>query len=260
MGEEYGPAIDMWMPNWLFYGALSGLPGTELSIVLHKTACNGFCSATDVANYFISGSGGAHKSVHFIVGKDGSVIQCVHLVDGAGGNCCLEDGHDPYWDYFVNKYGNINDCTYSIEHEDWTNDNSDPMPQAQVDASHKLVLFLVQTKHIPLDHIKTHQSLDPISRARCPGPTYDMAGLISYLEANLSTLPTFDQIWNSIIVARKPTGIYNALNSLYTTGGAAAILGAPTSQEEALPSGHVFQNFQTGYVYWDGSIHLFKYA
>jgi hypothetical protein len=79
MGAEYPPAIDMFItdPAWVFTDALQGLSGNQLSIVIHKTACNGFCSATDVANFFHNDRVG-HKSAHFIVGRDGSVVQVVH--------------------------------------------------------------------------------------------------------------------------------------------------------------------------------------
>lgn len=227
MGAEYGPAIDMFGSPWGFPGALSGLSPDQLSIVLHKTACNGFCSATDVANYFLSST--SQKSVHFVVGKDGSVIQVVHLVDGAAGNCCLEAGHDPYWDPFLATYGNLNRCTYSIEHEDWSADNSDTMPQAQIDTSFALVLWLCQQFHIPPSHIKGHNTLDPVSRARCPGPTYPMSQLIAYVEAHMIT-PTppptpnpnqraaFLAEWTAVVPAMTNSGIADAAWTDYQAG------------------------------------------
>src|SRR5258708_34256696 len=118
MGVEYPPAIDMFIddPAWVFTNALQGLSGDQLSIIIHKTACNGFCSATDVANSFHNDTKD-HKSAHFIVGRDGSVIQVVRLRHGAGGNCCVQPGYDPYWDPYLKKYANLNKSTISIEHE-----------------------------------------------------------------------------------------------------------------------------------------------
>ena len=266
MGAEYGPAIDMWMPDWVFTDALVNLSGEDLSIVEHKTACGGFCSATDIAQYFIDGSGGAHKSVHFVVGRDGSVIQCVHLKDGAGGNCCLEAGHDPFWDPYARRFGNLNTCTISIEHEDWTADNSQAMTQAQIDASFALNLWLVQKFHIPPSHIKGHDTLDPVSRARCPGPTYPMSQLIAFVEAHMQPtlegepLAAFTALWNSIVPGlRMDTGIADYIKSLFAAGSWGNMPGAPTGPEHPYTNGRVFQNFQTGFVIWDGQPHLFTY-
>jgi hypothetical protein len=229
MGAEYGPAIDMFGSPWGFPGALAGLSGDQLSIVNHKTACGSFCTATDVANSFHSPN--FPHSTHFVVGRDGSVIQVVHLADGAAGNCCLENGHDPYWDPFLATYSNLNRCTFSIEHEDWTSDNSQPMTQAQIDASFALNLWLCQKFSIPPSHIKGHNTLDAISRARCPGPTYPMDQLIAYVEAHLNPQPapppqpTADQLnaAKAIFTAVLPnvrvgTGIYNMWLTDYLLG------------------------------------------
>lgn len=108
--------------NRVFIGALTKVPASDLSIVIHKTACGAPCTAESVANYFATDANGS--STHFIVGLDGEVVQCVSLADGAGGNCCLEAGHDTYWDGLAAKYGNLNLCTISVEHVDTTSDNS----------------------------------------------------------------------------------------------------------------------------------------
>lgn len=147
------------------------------AIVIHKTA--GFHTAQQVAQYFIDAALG--PSVHYIVGLDGTVVQCVSEDKGAGGNCCLENGHDPFWDSYAQKYGNLNLCTLSIEHVDPATDNSTPCPQAQVDASFQLVWYLCQKYHISANHIKPHSSLDPISRALCPG-NYPFHQLLQYVE------------------------------------------------------------------------------
>lgn len=240
MGVEYQPAIDMFIdsPAWVFTDALAGLPGSELSIVLHKTASGGFQTATEVAQYFINDVA-THKSVHFIVGRDGSVIQVVHLKDGAGGNCCLESGHDTYWTSFQQKYGNLNRCTISIEHEDWTVLNTQAMTPEQIDASFKLVHWLVNKFNVPVSHIKGHNTLDPISKAHCPGSTYPMSELINSFSSSSPTPPPVDtpdyQLQASIaewksIVADIPmnTGIYDAWLSDYRSG---IFRGPPLSDE-----------------------------
>lgn len=208
MSVDYPSAIDMIIsdPAWVFTDALLGVPNNELTIVLHKTACGNICSATDVANFFRNDTQG-HKSVHFIVGRDGEVVQVVALKDGAGGNCCLETGHDPYWDESFHKYGNLNRCTISIEHEDWSSDNSQAMTTAQVAASFAVVEWLVAKYNLnPLSQIKGHNTLDPISRNRCPGPTYPFDSLIKGLTLvlpNAAMSQAARESWNSVFLAMR---------------------------------------------------------
>lgn len=227
--------------NRVFPNALLNAPSTDLSIVIHKTACNAPCTAESVASFFATDANGA--STHFIVGLDGEVVQCVLLTDGAGGNCCLEVGHDTYWDIYQSKYGNLNLCTFSIEHVDQTVDNSQTPTQLQLDSSFKLVLWLCQNFGVTPDHIKTHASLDPVDRSHCPG-NYPMDSLINYVRSNLVNANQSKSIldhWNSFFLtlqeaAKLPsivlpsigTGIYDAWLSLYLKG---IQLGPATSYE-----------------------------
>jgi len=160
---DYSQAIAMFVPSQkIFIGAHPGMQ--EPSIVIHKTA--GFSTIEQLGSFFGSLTE-TDASTHYGVGLDGRVAQFVHESDGAGGNCCLEAGHDTYWD----SYGaiNLNRVTFSIEHIDPTKDNSTTPTQAQLDASFALVLYLCKKYTIPSTRIKPHSSLDPISRARCPG-------------------------------------------------------------------------------------------
>src|SRR5713101_4021145 len=168
----------------VFIDALVGLAGDQLSIVIHKTG--GTPNLAALASFFQTGA--AEVSTHFGVDLDGSIGQFVLLKDGAGGNCCLEVGHDTYWDSFSAKYGNLNRCTISIEHIDPSLTNSTTPPQAQLSASFALVKWLVDTYHIPISHIKTHASIDPVSRARCPG-NYPMDELLTFLQNGGSMVP-----------------------------------------------------------------------
>src|SRR5258708_39523626 len=97
---------------------------------------------------------------------------------------CLEAGHDTYWDGFSAKYGNLNLCTFSIEHVDVTIDNSETPTQAQLNSSFSLVLWLCQQFGVTADRIKPHSSLDPITRALCPG-NYPLDSLLTYIRRNL---------------------------------------------------------------------------
>lgn len=148
---------------------------THRAIVIHKTASPSWPTAQAVAQGFINEAPGA--SVHYIVGRDGVVVQCVSEDSGAGGNCCLEAGHDTYWDDGV---ANKNTETLSIEHVDTASNNSTPCTQAQLDSSFALVSYLCNKWGISADNIKPHSSLDPIDRARCPG-NYPFSDLVSFI-------------------------------------------------------------------------------
>jgi hypothetical protein len=211
MAVDYPGAIDRIItdPAWVFTDALKGLSGSDLSIVNHKTASNSQNSAQDEANFFHNDTRD-HKSVHFVIGRDGVVVQVVKLKDGAGGNCCMEAGHDPYWstqgftlDAEGHTHPNVNTKTISIEHVDWTSDNSQPMTQAQIDASFKLNLWLCQTLHIPVSHIKGHSSLLPRKKAGCPGPTYPIAGLIQYVQQHLQGGTALAELPNYPLVGQR---------------------------------------------------------
>jgi len=166
-----------------FIDALASLSGAQLSIVIHKTG--GTPNLQALASYFQTGAGGA--STHFGIDLDGQIGQFVWLKDGAGGNCCVEQGYDQYWTPFLSKYGNLNRCTISIEHVDPSLTNSTTPPPAQLNASFALVKWLVEKFGIPLDHIKTHASIDPIDRANCPG-NYPMAALFMYLQNGVTLM------------------------------------------------------------------------
>lgn len=150
---------------------------THYAIVIHKTASGG--SAYDIANFFEHDP--AMASVHYVVGQDGSVVQCVLEKDGAGGNCCVEPGYHPIWKQFVDKGINLNTVTLSIEHVDPSPTNSTPLTAAQKAASFELVKYLTQKYQIPTSRILGHHTINPINRANCPG-NYPWAELFSYLE------------------------------------------------------------------------------
>ena len=203
------------------------------AIVIHKTA--GFSTAQQVATYFASVSPG--PSVHYVVGLDGTVVQCVSEDRGAGGNCCLEQGHDTFWNQFGGV--NLNTVTLSIEHVDTATDNSTPCPQAQLDASFALVLYLTQKYNIPVSNIKPHSSLDPISRARCPG-NYPFADLLNYVQKggqvssaffNQEALDCWESFFVDVMKVTPPptgTGIFNAWKNAWLSG---SVFGPPLTYE-----------------------------
>lgn len=184
MTVDYPGAIDMIItsPQVVFTDMLLKVANQDMTIINHKTACGAECTATQVAQQF--GQPPEYKSAHFVVGRDGSVIQCVQLKDGAGANCCVSAGYSSdYYDPLMAKYGsNVNWFTISIEHEDWSSDNSQEMTDAQITASNKLNLWLCERYNIGWPNIHSHASIDPVNRARCPGPTFDFNQLFTYID------------------------------------------------------------------------------
>jgi hypothetical protein len=166
----------------------------HFAIVIHKTAANmpagQHTTAEDQARFFATNSG--KKSVHFVVGKDGHVVQCVLLKDGAGGNCCVEPGFNKLWAPYVNPDGsmrqNLNTLTISIEHCDDSVDNSDAVTPAQKAASFDLIKWLCNKYDIPAERVMTHASIAPVTRARCPG-NYPMDELLAFVRGNVNPTP-----------------------------------------------------------------------
>lgn len=201
MIDLYPGAIQMLVDQQrTFIGALAAAPSADLSIVIHKTACNAVCSAMSVANWFATNTTNGQpvgSNTHFVIDKDGTIVQCVRLSDGAAGNCCLETGHDTYWDGFMAKYGNLNLCTFSIEHCDYSLNNTDTPTSAQLAASFTLVTWLCNTFNIDPGRIKTHASLDPISKAMCPG-NYPMGDLITFVKEHLVSTQFKTQQFNDV--------------------------------------------------------------
>lgn len=173
MSADYPLAEEHFVPRSFMFNS-----NACKAIVIHKTA--GDATPQAIYNTFLA-SGNPGRSVHYGVGRDGTIWQYVPEALGAGGNCCTEAGYDPFWTQYVNAYGNLNLCTLSIEHCDPSSDNSTPLTPAQQNASFKLVASLAKKYGIPASHIKTHASIDPQSRARCPG-NYPMAELLAYVQ------------------------------------------------------------------------------
>jgi len=164
---DYTGAIEMLVPDAFVFPDAWG--NTRKFLVLHKTA--GGSTAQGIAQWFQSGAAGAHTSVHYAVGLDGAIVQVVREKDGAGGNCCLEAGHDAFWPTDIN----LNLITFSIENVDSSLDNSNPMPQTQKDALFPLVKDICTRHNIPMrpadaqGGIAGHNSIAAQSRAHCPG-------------------------------------------------------------------------------------------
>lgn len=237
MGIEYPDAIDMFVPIENTFSTV-----TPISIVVHCTG--GDMTIENIYNTFI----GDGASTHFGIGRDGRVAQYAHLNRGAGGNCCADkdaSGNyicDPYWIPYIQKYGNLNLCTISIEHCNDIN-NSLPLTDAQLKATEKLQLWLCKKYGITTDHIKGHDTICPRNRNRDPGAAYPWKTILQYIndEGIVSNtyqdqaikdhfLSWFTMMHNvsKINLPATNTGIYTVYYNLYLNG---VQLGPCTSYE-----------------------------
>jgi hypothetical protein len=183
---DYSKAKVMPVPDQWPFPNRSGYTG-PLSLVVHKTASPG--NAEDIARFFQNDTVGM-KSVHYIVGRDGEIVQCVCEKDGAGGNGILDPGHDPFWDH--TGVSNPNLCTISVEHVDNDPNNATPVTPAQQAASFALIGDICKRNNIPPERIFEHRSLQPINRVHCPGnyPMVELRKHVATLLAAAAIVPT----------------------------------------------------------------------
>jgi N-acetyl-anhydromuramyl-L-alanine amidase AmpD len=140
-------------------------------IILHSSA--GGTHAQVVAKYFASTEGSADPvSSHYVIGCDGSIVQCVAERDGAWANRTFSPGHDVFWD----ETSDPNLSTISLDLCKPSHDNSDMLTCAQQMACFQLIRNICRRWQIPLrladadGGITGHFSLDPLNRQQCPGP------------------------------------------------------------------------------------------
>jgi N-acetyl-anhydromuramyl-L-alanine amidase AmpD len=118
---------------------------------------------------------GSARSAHYIVGRDGSVTQCVQETDTAFHAGLVVNPAAA----LVQSRPGVNPNFYSIgiEHEGRPADG--PWPDAQVRSSAALIAEAAARWRIPLDaeHVITHQAVR--RSANCPGPGCDLPRLLA---------------------------------------------------------------------------------
>lgn len=162
-------------------------------VILHGTA--GGTSAQNIAAWFAQSA--AQVSAHYVIGQDGTIVQCVQETDAAWSNGIISgtpgpsgDGihHDSFWDTGLNP----NYLTIAIEHVKPSTDNSDSLTDAQQAASFALIRDICHRWNIPTRYadaqggITGHFSMDPVNRSRCPG-LYPWDALWTYLSSSSSS-------------------------------------------------------------------------
>jgi Negative regulator of beta-lactamase expression len=257
----------LWMPNNNFFANRDGLRARY--VILHGTA--GGASAQNIAAYFASTQGTANPvSSHYVIGQDGTVVQCVSDLNGAWANGVYSTGHAAFWDTTVNP----NNITVSIEHVKSATDNSNQLSPAQQTASFQLINAICDRWQIPKTvasasgGITGHFSLDPVNRSNCPGP-YPWDALWSYLgsQGEQMVISIDDAVVKNFFVAapssrwlcpRTGKRIGGAILNFYCQFGGDAYcgltyLGLPLTDEVAITAhlGTVYQRFERGILAYD---------
>jgi len=240
-------------------------------IILHGTA--GGTSAEGIATYFRQTQGTANPvSANYVIGTDGTIVQCNNEADGAWANGIVSAGHDPWWSETSNP--NPNDITISIEHCKPSSDNSDVLTLAQQAASFDLIWDICKRNNIPMRSadanggITSHASIDPINRARCPG-VFPGDTLFAYLSnggdqpmaidlSNPTVASHFSGTDNTMWKCTNGFVIGHAILNFYRKFGGDALcgltyLGLPVSNELPVHGypGLAQQEFERASVRWD---------
>src|SRR6266487_1896772 len=163
-------------------------------VVLHGTA--GGTRAEDIATNIFQNP--AYKaSTHFVIGKDGHIVQGIPCSMAAWSNGYIENPRIP-WDTNVDP----NWYCISIEHcknrknaaGQW--DNSDPLTPLQQASSFQLVKAICEEYGIPKRRgdvhggVVEHADFDTVNRSHCPGP-YPYDGLWPFLTGgSIMGIPT----------------------------------------------------------------------
>lgn len=143
-------------------------PGTAIDmIVVHGTESPGVDAALPIAKYFASRRSGV--SAHYVIGKDGVIIQCVPDALAA-------------WHAGVSRYQgreHLNECSIGIE---LVNDETghDPFTDAQYRSLVDLVAYLVATYHVRPDRVVGHKDITPNRRIAKtdPAANFDWSRLL----------------------------------------------------------------------------------
>jgi N-acetyl-anhydromuramyl-L-alanine amidase AmpD len=190
MDAEFPGALWIPGPNFGYPRGAHGRRGFPIRyVILHGTGW------PETLDQYIA-EGPKRGGVHYMIGKDGQVVQFVREADASWGNGKVEPGADAFWRAWqttdpaamtIPGVINPNLTTISVEHEKHAKDNGDTLTDAQRAASFQLVEYLVRKYGIPRKRadgtdggITGHSSMEPVTRSFCPGP-YPWDELFAYL-------------------------------------------------------------------------------
>ncbi len=138
-------------------------------------------------------------SAHFVVGKDGRIVQLVELTDSAWCNGTSTDiNKSNHYSKSTLKQvksrkTNANYYTISIEHEGFSSQGQGRLTDIQLEATiwlHKYIINEVKKIYgieIPLDreHIVGHFQIDPIRKPNCPGQNFQFDEILKELREDV---------------------------------------------------------------------------
>lgn len=141
-------------------------------IVIHDTETPGIRSARRIANHFLNPK--SQVSAHYIIGKDGEIVQCV-------------DDARRAWHAGPSKLGDrirVNDFSIGIELVN-AQTGDDPFTDAQYDSLNRLVAHLVAKYNIPRERIVGHKHITDRKSKRDPAENFDWNRFLSGVDAIL---------------------------------------------------------------------------
>jgi hypothetical protein len=217
-------------------------------VVLHGTA--GGTRAEDIAKNIFQNPA-YQSSTHFVIGKDGTIVQGVPCSLAAWGNGYLITPRLPFPPAI-----NPNLYTVSIEHcknqRDPTTgrlDNSDPLTDPQKLSSFRLVRALCEHYHIPKSRgdvhggIVEHADFDMATRSHCPGP-YPYDELWSFFSSGGDDTMNMTDPFFQAHFTDKGKGVYQCKDNGVTMLGAIAKYWLYCNGSPRLPlSGELYKLF-----------------
>ncbi|SHI63510.1 N-acetylmuramoyl-L-alanine amidase [Lutispora thermophila] len=141
----------------------------------------------------------SQASAHFVVAKDGRIVQLVELKDSAWANGTSTDisknNHcsKSTLEKVRFRKTNANYYTISIEHEGFSGQGQGRLTDIQLEATiwlHRYIINEVKRIYgieIPLDrdHIVGHYQIDPIRKPNCPGQNFQFQEIIKALREDV---------------------------------------------------------------------------
>ncbi|MBU6428839.1 MAG: N-acetylmuramoyl-L-alanine amidase, partial [Cyanobacteria bacterium REEB65] len=152
-------------------------PGTRIdTLIIHDTESPGISKAATIAKFFADPRSGV--AAHYIIGKAGEIVQCVHEADAADhAGLSIFRGRE-----------HVNNFSIGIELVN-AQTGTDPFTDAQYASLSRLVAYLVAKYAIPLDRIVGHHdvSLHPQLK-RDPASNFDWERFLVGVTTDLSTM------------------------------------------------------------------------
>lgn len=169
------PTAD-WFPSKNFMNGHSGLRPLFLEVHTTPSDLNPLGVALEHED--------KEESMHYIIGHDGAILQCVSEVNSALGSGALLPGYARYWNG-VDSHGNPDWITFNVEI--LADAKSGEASKAALTAAFVLMKDIYERHKLyaslasELGGIHGHLALDPIRFAEC-GKNFPYSAFLDYLE------------------------------------------------------------------------------